>query len=81
MSLITQKKEKKITYKEQVINLDMEIVKEINNYCRIAGITKGKAEERREFFIQEAIKRVLEQDKEIIRKMREEKKKWLFREV
>ena len=45
MSLITQKKEKKITYKEQVISLDMETVKEINNYCRIAGITKGKAEE------------------------------------
>ena len=39
MSLITQKKERKITYKEQVINLDMEIVKEINEYCRIAGIT------------------------------------------
>ena len=39
MSLITQKKEKKITYKEQVISLDMETVKEINNYCRIAGIT------------------------------------------
>ena len=53
----------------------METVKEINNYCRIAGITKGKAEERREFFIQEAIKRVLEQDKEIIEKMKEEKKK------
>ena len=26
MSLITQKKEKKITYKEQLINLDMETV-------------------------------------------------------
>ena len=31
MSLITQKKEKKITYKEQVINLDMEIVEPIRD--------------------------------------------------
>ena len=75
MALITQQKEKKITYKEQVINLDMSTIKEINEYCRVAGITKGKAEDRREFFIQEAIKRVLEQDKEIIEKMKEEKKK------
>lgn len=75
MALITQQKEKKITYKEQVINLDMSTIKEINEYCRVAGITKGKAEDRREFFIQEAIKRVLAQDKEIIKKLEEEKKK------
>ena len=75
MALITQEKEKKITYTLQEINLDMETVKKINNYCRVAGITKGKVKERREFFIQEAIKRVLQQDEEIIKKMEEENKK------
>lgn len=75
MKLITQEKEKKVTYKEQSLKLDMTTIKEINDYCRIAGITKGKAEERREFFIKEAIKRVLEQDKEVIEQMKKEKKK------
>lgn len=76
MKLITQEKEKKVTYKDQPLKLDLETIKEINEYCRLAGITKGKSEERREFFIKEAIKRVLEQDKEIIDKMKKDKEKF-----
>ena len=75
MALITQKKEKKITLKEQTINLDTDTIKAINEYCRLFGITKGTAEERREFFIKESIKIVLDLVKENIKKMREEKKK------
>ena len=73
MGLITQEKKKKSTYKDQPLKLDMETIKAINEYCDVAGITKGKREERREFFIREAIKRVLEQDKEIIEDMKKEK--------
>lgn len=51
----------------------METIKEINEYCRIAGITRGKAEERRATFIIGAIKRVLDEDKEIINKMKKDK--------
>ena len=50
----------------------METIKEINEYCRIAGITRGKAEERATFIIG-AIKRVLDEDKEIINKMKKDK--------
>lgn len=55
------------------MKLDMETIKEINEYCRIAGITRGKAEERRATFIIGAIKRVLDEDKEIINKMKKDK--------
>lgn len=53
----------------------MKTIQAINEYCRLFGITKGKSEERREFFIKEAIKIVLDLEKENIENKREEKKK------
>ena len=75
MALITQKKEKKITLKEQTINLDTDTIKAINEYCRLFGITKGTAEERREFFIKESIKIVLYFENDKLEKIKEENKK------
>lgn len=90
MALITQEPLKKIKEVDVTILINDELLKDINEYCRLAGITRGferngeaktSTEARREYFIIKAIERVLEEDREALEALKGESDTSTYSEV
>lgn len=81
MALIKQKKFIKLKEAEQTISVPKSIMDEIDTYIQVAGIEHGivrageakfTQEARREFFIVECIKQILERDRDEIEALQNE---------
>ncbi|MGL5381798.1 hypothetical protein [Clostridium sp.] len=81
MALIKQEPLKKIKEQEVALLIPEEIIKEITEYCRVVGITRGyerngeaktSIEARREYFIVEAIKQILDRDRDDLEALKNE---------
>lgn len=81
MALITQKKFVKQKEVEQTISINKVLLEKIDEYIQVAGIehgivrageAKSTQEAKREFFIMECIKQIIERDAEEIKKLKNE---------